>query len=59
VPSPDRIAVFVGLLGDYVGMVSVPAKTAYFPNEGDFTQKRGLVLLLACIAESGGGDASL
>jgi hypothetical protein len=32
VPGPGRLNVFVGILGDYVGMISVPADTAGFPN---------------------------
>jgi hypothetical protein len=35
-PGPDRFAAFVGILGDYVGMINVPATTAGFPNEGAF-----------------------
>lgn len=36
VPGPDRFSVFVGLLGDYVGMINVPATTSGFPNDGPF-----------------------
>jgi hypothetical protein len=36
VPGHDRFTVFVGILGDYVGLINVPATTAGFPNEGAF-----------------------
>jgi hypothetical protein len=32
VPGPRRFAVFVGVLGDYMGMISVPADTSNLPN---------------------------
>lgn len=33
VPGPGRFAAFVGILGDYMGMISVPADTSNFPNK--------------------------
>lgn len=36
VPSHNHLAVFVGILGDYIGMLTVPADTSAFPNEGAF-----------------------
>lgn len=36
VPSRNQLSVFVGVLGDYIGMLTVPANTADFPNEGEF-----------------------
>jgi hypothetical protein len=35
-PTSKTLAVAVGVLGDYVGMISVPAKTNDFPNKGEF-----------------------
>ena len=35
-PGPDCFAVGVGLLGQYLAMVNVPALTESFPNKGDF-----------------------
>jgi hypothetical protein len=36
VPGPGRFAAFVGILGDYMGMISVPADTTDFPNTDMF-----------------------
>ncbi|NBD20962.1 hypothetical protein GTZ97_09800 [Aquabacterium fontiphilum] len=36
VPSKNRLAVFVGVLGRYVGMLNAPAFTDELPHEGDF-----------------------
>jgi hypothetical protein len=36
VPGPNRLAAFVGVLGDYMGMISVPADTSDFPNQDMF-----------------------
>ena len=36
VPSRSHLGVFVGVLGDYIGMLKVPANTTNFPNEGAF-----------------------
>lgn len=36
VPSRTHLGIFVGVLGDYIGMLSVPADTSGFPNEGAF-----------------------
>jgi hypothetical protein len=36
VPSKAGLAIFVGILGEYIGMISTPADTAGFPNEGEF-----------------------
>jgi hypothetical protein len=36
VPGRHRLAVFVGVLGRYVGMLNAPAFTDEFPHEGDF-----------------------
>jgi hypothetical protein len=35
-PTSKTLAVVVGVLGDYVGMISVPADTTTFPNKDDF-----------------------
>lgn len=35
-PTSGTLAVAVGILGDYMGMISVPADTKTFPNEGEF-----------------------
>lgn len=35
VPSRHRLAVFVGVLGRYVGMLNAPATTDEFPHEGE------------------------
>jgi hypothetical protein len=44
VPGPARFGVFVGVLGDYMGMISVPANTIGFPNEGVFRWGHVIVL---------------
>jgi hypothetical protein len=36
VPTSGSLAIFVGILGYYMGMVNVPADTKDFPNEGDY-----------------------
>ncbi len=36
VPSRSHLGIFVGILGDYIGMLTVPANTSSFPNEGIF-----------------------
>lgn len=36
VPSANRFSAFVGILGDYIGMLSVPADGSKFPNEGEY-----------------------
>jgi hypothetical protein len=36
VPGKNSLRVFVGILGDYIGMLTVPADTSAFPNEGQF-----------------------
>ena len=35
-PGPDCLHVTVGVLGQFIGTVSVPANTRCFPNEGDY-----------------------
>lgn len=36
VPSSNRFSAFVGVLGDYIGMLSVPADGSKLPNEGAY-----------------------
>jgi hypothetical protein len=36
VPSSNSLAIFVGILGTYLGMLNVPANTSSFPRTGDF-----------------------
>ena len=36
IPGPDSFHITVGILGQYLGSVSVPADTRSFPNEGHF-----------------------
>jgi hypothetical protein len=36
VPSSNSLSIFVGILGYYMGMVNVPARTNDFPNEGSY-----------------------
>ena len=43
VPGPDSFQVTVGILGQFMATINVPADTARFPNEGDF--RWGHVLL--------------
>jgi hypothetical protein len=43
-PTSQSFAVMVGILGDYMGMVNVPANTKEFPNDGIF--RMGHVILL-------------
>jgi hypothetical protein len=35
-PSSTSLSVVVGVLGDYIGMISVPAETQEFPNKDDY-----------------------
>ncbi len=35
-PGPDCFGTGVGILGQYLGMIIVPAKTTAFPNDGDY-----------------------
>ena len=35
-PGPDCFGTGVGILGQYLGMIIVPAKTDSFPNDGDY-----------------------
>ena len=35
-PTSKTLAVVVGILGDYVGLISVPADTSTFPNKDEF-----------------------
>lgn len=53
VPASNGLCVFVGLLGDYQGMINVPAQTSGFPNEEMFRlghlivlKKSGIVRML-------------
>ena len=36
VPSKQNLVVSVGILGNYLAMINVPADTTTFPNEGDY-----------------------
>ena len=36
VPNSRSLTTFVGILGEYVGMLNTPAKTTSFPNDGTF-----------------------
>lgn len=36
VPGNNSLTTFVGILGDYLGMLNSPANTSMFPNDGDF-----------------------
>ena len=36
IPSNNRLQVSVGILGKYLALISVPADTETFPNEGDY-----------------------
>ena len=36
VPSTGFLAIFVGILGEYIGMLNIPTNTSKFPNEGDY-----------------------
>ncbi len=44
VPGPGRFTVFVGILGDYMGMISVPADTSSFPDKDIFHWGHVIVL---------------
>jgi hypothetical protein len=44
IPDSRSLAVVVGVLGDYVGMLSVPADTRTFPNSGEYRQGQFFVL---------------
>ena len=44
IPDAHRLAVVVGVLGDYIGMLSVPADTQTFPNSGEYRQGQFFVL---------------
>lgn len=35
-PGPGTFSVVVGVLGDFMGMISMPADTSNFPNAGDY-----------------------
>lgn len=36
VPGSKNIGIFVGILGNYIGMLNIPADTESFPNEGEY-----------------------
>lgn len=36
IPSKERLLVSVGILGEYLALINVPADTEAFPNEGDY-----------------------
>ena len=36
IPSKDRLLISVGILGEYLALINVPADTETFPNEGDY-----------------------
>lgn len=44
IPNSRSLSVVVGVLGDYVDMLSVPADTKTFPNDGEFRQGQFFVL---------------
>jgi hypothetical protein len=44
IPNSRSLSVVVSVLGDYVGMLSVPADTKTFPNSGEFRQGQFFVL---------------
>jgi hypothetical protein len=44
IPDSRSLSVVVGVLGDYVGMLSVPADTKTFPNSGEYRQGQFFVL---------------
>ena len=44
IPNSSSLAVVVGVLGDYIGMLSVPADTKAFPNTGEYRQGQFFVL---------------
>ena len=44
IPNSRSLSVVVGVLGDYIGMLSVPAETKTFPNTGEYRQGQFFVL---------------
>jgi hypothetical protein len=44
IPDSRSLSVVVGVLGDYIGMLSVPADTKTFPNSGEYRQGQFFVL---------------
>lgn len=44
IPNSRSLSVVVGVLGDYIGMLSVPADTKTFPNTGEYRQGQFFVL---------------
>jgi len=44
IPNSRSLSVVVGVLGDYIGMLSVPADTETFPNTGEYRQGQFFVL---------------
>lgn len=44
IPNSGSLSVVVGVLGDYIGMLSVPADTKTFPNTGEYRQGQFFVL---------------
>lgn len=44
IPNSRSLSVVVGVLGDYIGMLSVPADTKTFPNYGEYRQGQFFVL---------------
>ncbi len=44
IPNSHSLSVVVSVLGDYIGMLSVPADTKTFPNTGEFRQGQFFVL---------------
>jgi hypothetical protein len=44
IPNSRSLSVVVGVLGDYIGMLSVPADTKAFPNSGEYRQGQFFVL---------------
>jgi hypothetical protein len=44
IPNSRSLSVVVGMLGDYIGMLSVPADTKTFPNTGEYRQGEFFVL---------------
>jgi len=44
IPNSRSLSVVVGVLGEYIGMLSVPADTKTFPNTGEYRQGQFFVL---------------
>jgi hypothetical protein len=44
IPNSHGLSVVVSVLGDYIGMLSVPADTKTFPNTGEYRQGQFFVL---------------